>query len=363
MGIVLSKLRKIFNRKPAESLSAHGLHTLENGPPEEPTYVPTTINEPNTTTAATTPLLILAGPSASEPTIESFPTTRAVPSQFVSAQICSLVIDDIGVTARTLDTPAAEPDEISPRCSTAPPDSEPIMEPTQSEDMNQLVGYNPRSDTTCSASKKAVTSVMVDGSPSAPTRAQRRGMTSTLWGQAVEEVRKEYPEQLEEKKDADFNLATSLIGYVEDQRTKIDKSRLYYTNSKKEKVYYAEIFLTQLGKYATIGDIAIQHHPDVVALAWSGFRLLLDFGLAYYKRMALISSSLGYLGWVIRCCEIYEALYGGAEYSSITDLKKTLVDQYVSILRYLIYAKLHVNKSTKGNYLINLLYTLFLTFK
>lgn len=89
-------------------------------------------------------------------------------------------------------------------------------------------------------------------------------------------MRKENPEQLEEKKDADFNLATSLIDYVTDQRTKIDKSRLYYTNSKKEKVYYAEVFLTQLGRYATIGDIAIQHHPGVVALAWSGFRLLLD---------------------------------------------------------------------------------------
>lgn len=176
MGIILSTLRKIFNRKPAQSMSADELHTLENGPPEEPTCVTTAINEPNSTTAAATPSLILADHSASELAIESFSTTDVVLSEFVPAQKRSLAIDDIGVTARTFDTPAPELDQIPSRCSTIPPHSEPTIEPTQSDDVNQVVGCNARSDTTCSASEKAVTSVIVDGTPSAPPQARRRRM-------------------------------------------------------------------------------------------------------------------------------------------------------------------------------------------
>lgn len=47
-------------------------------------------------------------------------------------------------------------------------------------------------------------------------------------------------------------------------------------NTAGQKVFYFESLIEQLNKYALIGDISIQHNPDIVALAWSGFRFLLQ---------------------------------------------------------------------------------------
>ena len=48
----------------------------------------------------------------------------------------------------------------------------------------------------------------------------------------------------------------------------------------------ANRMLDGLEKVAKIGDVALQHHPGVVALAWAGFRLLLQvyiFSFVYFN--------------------------------------------------------------------------------
>ena len=40
--------------------------------------------------------------------------------------------------------------------------------------------------------------------------------------------------------------------------------------------------LVVLEKVAKVGDVAIQHHPDVVALVWAGLRLLLQVSTSLY---------------------------------------------------------------------------------
>lgn len=55
-----------------------------------------------------------------------------------------------------------------------------------------------------------------------------------------------------------------------------DKTRWFYINEKGERIFIVEKITAQLDKYARIGDLAIQHNPDVVALAWAGFRFLLQ---------------------------------------------------------------------------------------
>lgn len=100
--------------------------------------------------------------------------------------------------------------------------------------------------------------------------------TSDLWGQALEKLRKKGLEGLDSEKDAKIPLVEKLIDETKAKKEECDAKRLFYMNSCGDQVFYADALLKQLNKYAHIGDIAIQHHTDVVALAWSGFRLLLQ---------------------------------------------------------------------------------------
>lgn len=71
-------------------------------------------------------------------------------------------------------------------------------------------------------------------------------------------------------------------------------------------------------------------------------------GIAYTEDLARILSSLGYLSWLICCGAIYEQLYVDIEQGSITNIQESLINQYVSILKYLLYAKKHLKKNTGG---------------
>lgn len=78
------------------------------------------------------------------------------------------------------------------------------------------------------------------------------------------------------KADHGVQLVRDLIAKVKDIKAECDTNRVSYNNSRGEKVFYLEKLTTKLHKFAYIGDIAIQQNPEVVALAWAGFRLLLE---------------------------------------------------------------------------------------
>lgn len=67
-----------------------------------------------------------------------------------------------------------------------------------------------------------------------------------------------------------------LLNDVKLLKKKVDSKRFSRKNDEGEDVFIADKIFAQLNKYAKIGDIALQHHPDVVALVWAGFRLLLN---------------------------------------------------------------------------------------
>lgn len=104
----------------------------------------------------------------------------------------------------------------------------------------------------------------------------RKGIN--LWQVAREKLPKERRERVFKDESCDQNLVQALINRVERKKDDIDDKRWYYEKEDGSKVFYMESALEQLQKYAGIGDIAIQHNPDVVALAWAGFRFLLNVG-------------------------------------------------------------------------------------
>lgn len=146
-----------------------------------------------------------------------------------------------------------------------------------------------------------------------------------------------------------------------------DDKRWFYINDQGEKIFFVEQLLGQLNKYAKIGDIAIQHHPDIVALAWSGFRFLLQVlhhpmfepskcadiemiqvGTAYTDNMRAVSEGLDQVVRILYCCDIYEKLYVGKMLQIEKVLNESLVNLYVSVLEYLSYALSYVEKDMGG---------------
>lgn len=67
-----------------------------------------------------------------------------------------------------------------------------------------------------------------------------------------------------------------LITEIDKYNTDINNRRWFRINDKGEKIFFVEKVVFQLERYAQIGDVAIQHNPDVVALVWAGFRFLLQ---------------------------------------------------------------------------------------
>jgi hypothetical protein len=97
----------------------------------------------------------------------------------------------------------------------------------------------------------------------------------SLWKRALEELQSDL-EGIELGDGTNIDLLRNLIDATEKKKEELDKNRWSYTNRKGEKVYITDSLLRQLNKFATIGDIAIQHDPQVVALAWAGFRFILN---------------------------------------------------------------------------------------
>lgn len=75
-----------------------------------------------------------------------------------------------------------------------------------------------------------------------------------------------------------MKLVDELIKDVKEKKGQCEEKRWFKATKEGEKVFLMDALLGQLNRYAKIGDLAIQHHPNIVALAWSGFRLLLQVG-------------------------------------------------------------------------------------
>ncbi|RPB08085.1 hypothetical protein P167DRAFT_578659 [Morchella conica CCBAS932] len=180
---------------------------------------------------------------------------------------------------------------------------------------------------------------------------------ASLWDNA----RVQLPEKIQEKlcsvDQCDINLVKFLIETIQVQKEACDEKRWSYVNTAGQKVFYFESLIEQLNKYALIGDIAIQHNPDIVVLAWSGFRFLLQVsftldghpnwvGTAYTENMRSIADSFSTLMRVVCCCDIYERLYTSKDLTVTEILTGSIVKLYVSILDYLFFTTEHLQKGT-----------------
>lgn len=103
-----------------------------------------------------------------------------------------------------------------------------------------------------------------------------KAKTLTLWEQALSRVRPEDIEGVDMQGNGNPSLLLQdMIQVTEQTKSEMEAKRWVYKNTNGEEVSYADTFLTVMNKYGKIVDIAMQYDPSVVAVVWSGFRVLL----------------------------------------------------------------------------------------
>lgn len=120
----------------------------------------------------------------------------------------------------------------------------------------------------------------------------------SLWEQAVEKLTSEDRNAFDFDNPDKRNTLLEVVGAVELKKEESINKQWKFRKLNGEEVVLRSIIdglLTCLNKYAIIGDVAIQHSPGGgVALAWGGFRFLLqvgirstvwNFGLVLYQLM------------------------------------------------------------------------------
>ncbi|KAI5839408.1 hypothetical protein DFP73DRAFT_634605 [Morchella snyderi] len=137
-----------------------------------------------------------------------------------------------------------------------------------------------------------------------------------------------------------------LIMEIRKYNKDINNRRWFRINDKGEKVFFVEKVIFQLERYAHIGDVAIQHNPNVVALVWAGFRFLLQAGSAYTRDMQRVMEGIELVVRSLCECHFFERLYLGTRLELGDELRKSLVKFYISVLRFLVYGKDYLSKST-----------------
>lgn len=102
----------------------------------------------------------------------------------------------------------------------------------------------------------------------------------SLWEQAVDKLTSEDRNTFNFSDPDRRNTLSEVIQAVRVKKEQcIDKQWKFRKQNGEEVVLrnIVDSLLTRLGRYAAIGDIAIQHSPGGgVALAWAGFRFLLQ---------------------------------------------------------------------------------------
>ncbi|RPB06513.1 hypothetical protein P167DRAFT_116312 [Morchella conica CCBAS932] len=182
---------------------------------------------------------------------------------------------------------------------------------------------------------------------SQPPEVETEKRSSVLWEKAFTKIREPNNGHSGDETFPKGSLVENIINDLKERKEQCDDKRWFIIKDDR-KVFIVDNLLVQLNKYAAIGDIALQHNPDVVALVWAGFRGLLQAGIAYVNLMRSVSESLDYLVELLCCCDIYEKLYCNTKFGISEDLNKCFVNLYASILKYLRKMSIYLNHNTGG---------------
>ncbi|KAI5806000.1 hypothetical protein BZA77DRAFT_368834 [Pyronema omphalodes] len=169
-----------------------------------------------------------------------------------------------------------------------------------------------------------------------PTAASITSSRS-LWSKAF--YHKDLDDQLTKLKD---------IGIQADSRKSVTEARFFVDNSLKNskiKAWKIDKLLNWLDKFKEMGDIVVQYDPTHAALPWAAFRFILKICVDRHKTLDAIVDGLEHIASLIQRCTIYEIIYEKETSDASTNLRKSMLQLYVAVLKFFAKAIDKVNES------------------
>lgn len=106
-----------------------------------------------------------------------------------------------------------------------------------------------------------------------------------------------------------------------------------------------ESFITRINTYVRLGDIAIQHSPQITALVWSGVRLVMTLIVQDAETWGILVESMEGIAGVMGRCRIYEKMYASGSSEGAKRVQSALVALYASLLVFAVKTKRYFAKA------------------
>lgn len=111
-----------------------------------------------------------------------------------------------------------------------------------------------------------------------------------------------------------------------------------------------ESVLIKTNTYMKVGDIMLQHNPDVTALVWGGVRFLMQAGINDIETFHAVVWNLEAVVGVCGRARLYEGLYSEEKTEGASRVLGILPKLYAAVLRFLAKAVKYFEQNTAGKY-------------
>ncbi|KAI5811985.1 hypothetical protein BZA77DRAFT_153086 [Pyronema omphalodes] len=151
-------------------------------------------------------------------------------------------------------------------------------------------------------------------------------ISRSLWSKAF------YHEDLDDQRT---KLAD--IGIQADAQKSVTEARFFVDNSlknSKTKAWKIDKLLNWLDKFKEIGDIVVQYDPAHAALPWAAFRFILKICVQQQNTLEAIVDGLEYIASLVQRCTIYEIIYEKETFNASTNLRKSILQLYIAVLKF-----------------------------
>lgn len=106
-----------------------------------------------------------------------------------------------------------------------------------------------------------------------------------------------------------------------------------------------ESFITRINTYVRLGDIAVQHSPQITALVWTGVRLVMTLITQDAETWGILVETMEGIAGVMGRCRIYEKMYASGASEGAGRVQSALVALYASLLVFAVKTKRYFAKA------------------
>ena len=174
---------------------------------------------------------------------------------------------------------------------------------------------------------------------------QESSYTSSLWADAVEEIRKQLPSEIREQLPDNLNesgasqiLSTVIKEAEKRQKDSVEKEHEIEVPGKNgKKVKLCDVYggiLSIAMRFRDVGDIAIQASPPQAALPWAVVRLCLTAAFNKHEFHGVIVQGLEMVCSIVSHYIVIERVFVGVESGNARAVRKSILELYAAVLQF-----------------------------